>query len=139
MKHKNINLLGLKRLAKNVAKSELKKYRKVGLIGQLGSGKTTFVKHLAQALNIKFVKSPTFTVVNCYKTSPYSFYHIDLYRLEKPSELIVLGLDEIWSDPQAIVLVEWVDKFPKLKKQCDLLINFEISKNNTRNVTVQHN
>ena len=64
-------------------------------------------------------------------------YHLDLYRLKKQSELKVLGLDEILQHPRRIVLVEWVEKIPKLKKSCDLLVTFKVKPNNLRDVTLK--
>lgn len=80
------------------------------LIGNLGSGKTTLAKGIVKGLGAAApdeVSSPTFTIVHEYGAN---VYHIDLYRLQRPQELATLGLEEIF-DREAIVLVEWGERF----------------------------
>lgn len=84
----------------------------IGLEGDLGSGKTTFVQGLSQGLGIHTpIPSPTFTIVRQYAvniSSPKQFHHIDLYRLDgNIKEIKNLGLDDIFSSPSNIVAVEW--------------------------------
>ena len=82
----------------------------VGLFGELGSGKTTLVKGLAKAFGIeeRDIVSASFTVISEYDTSP-PFFHIDLYRIEKVSELDEIGFrDYLWGD--GVSVVEWADK-----------------------------
>ncbi|MEW6162548.1 MAG: tRNA (adenosine(37)-N6)-threonylcarbamoyltransferase complex ATPase subunit type 1 TsaE [Nitrospirota bacterium] len=82
----------------------------VGLYGELGSGKTTLVKGIAKALGIedKDIVSASFTIIAEYNTTP-PFSHIDLYRIEKDSELDDIGLwDQIGSD--SISVIEWAEK-----------------------------
>ncbi|MGE5297976.1 MAG: tRNA (adenosine(37)-N6)-threonylcarbamoyltransferase complex ATPase subunit type 1 TsaE [Acidobacteriaceae bacterium] len=111
----------------------------LGLSGNLGSGKTTFIKSFAKALNIKKVKSPTFIIVSQYKFDKKNFFHIDFYRLGHIDELQALGLSDIFTLPHRIAVIEWVDKFPSVKKQCDILIDFKIKPNKTRDVTITFN
>jgi tRNA threonylcarbamoyladenosine biosynthesis protein TsaE len=92
------------------------------LRGELGTGKTTLVKGLAQALDAAEpdeVTSPTFTLVHEYEGTregkPVKLYHIDVYRLEGERQLESLGLDELLT-PDALVLVEWGDKFKSIRK-----------------------
>jgi tRNA threonylcarbamoyladenosine biosynthesis protein TsaE len=83
------------------------------LIGNLGAGKTTLAKGIVKGLGAAQpdeVSSPTFTLIHEY--SP-SVYHIDLYRLDRPEQVATLGLDEIF-ERQAVVLVEWGERFPEL-------------------------
>ena len=85
------------------------------LIGNLGAGKTTFTKGMVEQLGVGSaddVSSPTFTLIHEYG-SPPKLYHIDLYRLEEPHEVASLGLEEIF-DRNAIVVVEWGERFPAL-------------------------
>jgi tRNA threonylcarbamoyladenosine biosynthesis protein TsaE len=139
MKHRDLNLSGIKRLARELYKKSGPKRRIFGLIGNLGAGKTTFTKTLAEAMGIKDAKSPTFVIVHCYRKSKKSLYHIDLYRLDKVNQLAPLGIEEMLADEDSLVAIEWVDKFPSIAKLCDTIITFEITKNNKRNVTVTNN
>lgn len=85
------------------------------LIGELGTGKTTLAKGIVYGLGAaapEEVSSPTFTLVHEYGDGP-RVYHVDLYRLERPAELESLGLEELL-DQEAVVLVEWGERFPGL-------------------------
>jgi tRNA threonylcarbamoyladenosine biosynthesis protein TsaE len=92
----------------------------IALVGDLGVGKTTFAQGFARALGIKSsISSPTFLIFRKYQLairhSPFAnFYHVDLYRIKKPSELNVLGFREILKNPQNIVAIEWADKAKRL-------------------------
>jgi tRNA threonylcarbamoyladenosine biosynthesis protein TsaE len=93
------------------------------LRGELGTGKTTLVKGIAQALDAAEpdeVTSPTFTLVHEYEGTqdgkPVKLYHLDVYRIEGERQLETLGLDELLT-PDALVLVEWGDKFKSIKKR----------------------
>ena len=82
----------------------------LALIGELGAGKTRFVKGLAEALNVPpgEVSSPTFTLIQEYEGS-LRIRHCDTYRLRQPEEFADLGLDELFA-PDGIALVEWADR-----------------------------
>ena len=90
--------------------------RLVILRGDLGAGKTTLVKGIAQAIGVdpNEATSPTFTLVHEYRGPKRTLYHLDLYRLEREEELLALGMDEMEAEPDALVLVEWGDKFPSV-------------------------
>jgi tRNA threonylcarbamoyladenosine biosynthesis protein TsaE len=139
MIYKKLNLTALKKLAKDITKKVGPEYRIFGLVGQLGAGKTTFTQSLAKNLGVTHAKSPTFTVINCYSGKSRSLYHIDLYRLTSYKQTLVLGLEEIFEDPQSVVVIEWVDKFPQLVKRCHSVISFEINQDQTRNVDIRDN
>lgn len=84
------------------------------LIGQLGAGKTTLAKGIVKGLGAADpdeVSSPTFTLIHEYGSEGRVF-HIDLYRLDQPREVATLGLDDLF-DRQAIVLIEWGERFPQ--------------------------
>ncbi len=86
----------------------------VQLIGNLGAGKTTLAKGIISGLGAaepEEVTSPTFTLIHEYGEG--RVYHIDLYRLDTGAQVATLGLDEIF-DREAVVLIEWGEKFPKL-------------------------
>ena len=100
-------------LGRRIAR-ELPKRAVVLLIGNLGAGKTTLAKGIVEGLGaakIEDVSSPTFTLIHEYGEG--RVYHIDLYRLDTPAQVATLGLDEILHR-QAIVLIEWGERFPKL-------------------------
>jgi tRNA threonylcarbamoyladenosine biosynthesis protein TsaE len=139
MTHRNLSLAGIKQLARKLYKQSGPGRRVFGLAGNLGAGKTAFTKALAEAMGIKDAKSPTFVIIHCYRKAKKSLYHIDLYRLDRVSELAPLGLDEILADEDSLVVIEWIDKFPSLAKRCDVILKFEITKNKKRNVTVTSN
>lgn len=97
-------------LARKFAK-ELRSGDVVALYGDLGGGKTTFVQGLAKGLGIeKRIISPTFIIVRSYKLRAGSFYHIDLYRIEREKDMEGLGIEEITNDPKSIVTIEWAEK-----------------------------
>jgi tRNA threonylcarbamoyladenosine biosynthesis protein TsaE len=93
--------------------AELPSKAVVLLIGNLGAGKTTLAKGIVKGLGAgqpEEVSSPTFTLIHEYGAN---VYHIDLYRLERLQELATLGLEEIF-DRNAVVLVEWGERFPQV-------------------------
>jgi tRNA threonylcarbamoyladenosine biosynthesis protein TsaE len=100
-------------LGQTIART-LPKKASVLLIGNLGAGKTTLAKGLINGLGVAEpdeVVSPTFTLVHEYGGG--RAYHIDLYRLDTPEQVATLGLDDIF-DKDAVVLVEWGERFPEL-------------------------
>jgi len=97
------------------------------LRGDLGAGKTTLVKGIAEgfgAARAHEVTSPTFTLVHEYRGPDVILYHIDLYRIDTQRELDTLGLDDFLS-PNCILLIEWGEKFPRLQRQQNLEIALE--------------
>jgi tRNA threonylcarbamoyladenosine biosynthesis protein TsaE len=93
------------------------------LRGDLGTGKTTLVKGIAQALDAAEpdeVTSPTFTLIHEYdgtrKGKPIKLYHLDVYRLESERQLETLGLDDLLTS-DALVVVEWGEKFKSIRKR----------------------
>ena len=97
----------------------------VQLIGNLGAGKTTLAKGIISGLGAAMpdeVTSPTFTLIHEYGGG--SVYHIDLYRLDTPAQVATLGLDEIF-DREAVVLIEWGEKFTKLMPEGKIEIHLD--------------
>jgi tRNA threonylcarbamoyladenosine biosynthesis protein TsaE len=95
------------------------------LRGELGAGKTTLVKGIAEGLNAaeaEEVTSPTFTLIHEYEGSldekPVRLYHLDLYRIEGERELATLGIDDL-AGPESLVLVEWGEKFASILARAD--------------------
>ena len=94
----------------------------VVLRGELGAGKTTLVKGMAAAwgaANAEEVTSPTFTLVHEYQGKKVRLFHLDLYRLETEQELEGIGLWEMADAGDALVLVEWGDKFASVVERAD--------------------
>jgi tRNA threonylcarbamoyladenosine biosynthesis protein TsaE len=108
--------------------STLQDLRMVILRGDLGAGKTTLVKGVAEGLQAASqddVTSPTFTLIHEYRGPKVTLYHVDLYRIDTPRELETLGLDEIFAGDGNLVLVEWGEKFPRLLAECNAEIQIE--------------
>ena|SRR3989344_686259 len=86
----------------------------VGLYGELGSGKTTFMKYLAESFGVPdTIQSPTFVIEKIYELEKKIFkhlIHIDAYRIEKEKEMIDLGWNEITADPKNLICIEWPEK-----------------------------
>jgi tRNA threonylcarbamoyladenosine biosynthesis protein TsaE len=111
------------------------------LRGDLGAGKTTLVKGIAAALGGHAeddVTSPTFTLVHEYGGGGTMLYHLDLYRLEKERELDALGIDEMQRD-DALVLIEWGEKFSSLVGRADGEIALEHGGGDARKITLRLN
>jgi len=107
---------------------KLRNWRVVILRGDLGAGKTTLVKGIAeglQAASANDVTSPTFTLIHEYRGPAVKLYHVDLYRIETERELATLGLDELFAEEGYLVLLEWGEKFPRLVMECDAEIAIE--------------
>ncbi|RRA48882.1 tRNA (adenosine(37)-N6)-threonylcarbamoyltransferase complex ATPase subunit type 1 TsaE [Acidipila sp. EB88] len=113
------------------------------LTGTLGAGKTTLVKGIADALGAAEpdeVTSPTFTLMHEYEGSlngkPVSLYHLDLYRLESERQVEQLGIDELLED-DAIVLVEWGEKFASIQRRAAGEIVMESEGGDGRKISVK--
>ena len=113
------------------------------LRGDLGTGKTTLVKGIAEALDAAErdeVTSPTFTLIHEYLGAmdgrPVKLYHIDVYRLEGERQMETLGLDELLTD-DALVLVEWGEKFKSIRKRATGEIAIEAAGGDSRKITVR--
>jgi tRNA threonylcarbamoyladenosine biosynthesis protein TsaE len=112
------------------------------LRGDLGTGKTTLVKGIAQALDAAEpdeVTSPTFTLLHEYdgtrEGQPVKLFHLDVYRLEGERQLETLGLDELLT-PDALVLVEWGEKFKSIRKKATGEIAITSAGGDARKITV---
>ena len=127
-------------LGRELAKS-LSPPKLILLRGELGAGKTTLVKGIAegfQAASQDDVTSPTFTLVHEYCGPAVNIYHIDLYRVDTPHQLETLGLDDLFA-PNSVLLVEWGEKFARFVHDRDVEIALERTGQNDRRVRVISN
>jgi tRNA threonylcarbamoyladenosine biosynthesis protein TsaE len=97
------------------------------LRGELGAGKTTLVKGIAEGFRAaaeEDVTSPTFTLVHEYRGPHANLFHVDLYRVDTPRQLETLGLDDLVAD-NSVFLIEWGEKFPRFTRDRDVEIILE--------------
>ncbi|MDD5749703.1 MAG: tRNA (adenosine(37)-N6)-threonylcarbamoyltransferase complex ATPase subunit type 1 TsaE [Patescibacteria group bacterium] len=124
------------KVAKNLA-SSLKGGELIALSGNLGAGKTAFVKALARALGIKEeINSPTFVLLKVYDIAykkVNKFVHVDCYRLRGQEDLFDIGLGDYLNYDNIIVAIEWADKIVNLPKDA-IKVHLEIVDNNQRKI-----
>ncbi len=129
----------------------------VGLYGDLGSGKTTFMKYLAKEFGVgETIQSPTFVIMKKYSLKDVSknaqvqdeklwnflfsnfqtLIHIDAYRIEKDEEMLNLGWQEIISDPQNLIFIEWPEKIISIMPK-HIKIYFEHKNENERKIIIK--
>jgi tRNA threonylcarbamoyladenosine biosynthesis protein TsaE len=133
------SLKDTEKLAFEVA-NQFKGGETIALIGDLGSGKTTFVQFLAKALGIKQrVPSPTFVIMRAYKipNRDLSLHHYDFYRLDDLAEVKDLGIEDDFQDPKTICVVEWADKAIDVLPKERIEIHFKTIDQNKREVKIQ--
>lgn len=109
------------------------------LRGDLGAGKTTLVKGIAEGFHAaaaEDVTSPTFTLIHEYRGPEVNLYHIDLYRIDTQRELDTLALDDLIG-PSNILLVEWGEKFERFRRERNLEIAIEHGGGDDRRIVVQ--
>lgn len=114
------------------------------LQGNLGSGKTTLAKGIAQGLGIKNeITSPTFTLMNVYNTKTLQhknieiFIHVDTYRLENKYDLINIGIEDYLGQPNTICIIEWPNKIADLLSNYKTIsISIEYLSKNKRNIEI---
>jgi tRNA threonylcarbamoyladenosine biosynthesis protein TsaE len=106
------------------------------LHGDLGAGKTAFVRGMAEGLGLArdAVSSPTFTLIQEYRGGPVPLFHADLYRLNDRREIEDLGLDEIPGD--GVLAIEWADKLPRATPNA-IRVTLEYTGETERIVTIE--
>ena len=110
------------------------------LRGDLGAGKTTLIKGIAEgfrAASAEDVTSPTFTLIHEYRGPEVSLYHIDLYRIDTQRELDTLALDDLM-DAKSILLIEWGEKFERFVHERNAEISIEHLGGDHRRITFLH-
>ena len=130
-------------IAQNLVK-KLNPGDSICLFGDLGAGKTIFSKGIAKGLGVKErIISPTFALVREHEIDGSStikkLYHLDLYRVETKEEVYSIGIDDILSDTQSIVIIEWAERLgDQIPKKC-IRVHIDHKKDNTRTITIQRN
>ena len=109
----------------------------LALTGEIGSGKTTFVRGLAEGLGIPVssVASPSFVLVREYHRGRIPLYHSDLFRLEGVPETMTIGLEEYY-DSDGVTVIEWANKIPGILPGEFLEVRFEVLDANTRQLMI---
>lgn len=112
----------------------------IGLIGELGSGKTTFTQGFAKGLGIKGnITSPTFVLEKIYEIISKQhrhFIHIDAYRIDNPKELLDLGFNDLIKNNKNIILIEWADKIKNILPKGYIRIEFFHKKEKIRKIII---
>lgn len=117
--------------------AELRAGDVVGLVGELGSGKTCFVRGLARGLGAKgYIKSPSFTIVNVYEGKSLTLYHIDLYRIGTEDEFYGAGIDEFLNS-KGVSVIEWADRVPGLLADCTVVVRFSHVSESERRLVIE--
>jgi tRNA threonylcarbamoyladenosine biosynthesis protein TsaE len=109
----------------------------VVLNGNLGAGKTFFIKAVIRNFNVEEGSSPTFALVNEYYGNK-KFYHFDFYRIEREEELYDIGIDEYLSDPEAIKFIEWGNLFPGVLPEKRIEVEIILKDDNKREIIIKH-
>ena len=108
----------------------------IGLMGDLGGGKTTFLQGFAEGLGIKEkILSPTFNIFkkySCISQAYAEFYHFDCYRIKDSKEILDLGFEEIISNPKNIIAIEWGEKIKDVLPKNTFWIKFKFIDETTR-------
>lgn len=143
IKHISENERETKELAKRLA-INFKAGDIICLHGELGAGKTAFVKGVAEILNIKMeVTSPTFTLMNIYKIEPQinqieRLIHIDTYRLKNSDELLEIGAEDYIGEKNNLTIIEWPDKIQELLENKKVMnITIHHLEKDKREITVE--
>lgn len=117
-------------IAKEFAAS-LKNGMIIILNGELGAGKTFFIKQVLKQFNVTNANSPTFAIVNEY-AGDKTFYHFDFYRINTESELLNIGIEDYFGDEESIIFIEWGNLFPDILPQKRIEININYLTDNER-------
>lgn len=120
---------------------KLKKGQVVNLIGEMGSGKTTFVSFVCKYFGISNTSSPTFALVNIYngekQGEDFPIYHLDLYRFESPDEILDIDFENYFYPEDAVTFLEWANKAESYLPDDMIEVNIEKIDENAREISVK--
>lgn len=135
MEFKNISLSDLPQVAGELLKNNSS--RIILFYGEMGAGKTTFIKQICKKLGVKdTISSPTFSIVNEYQlSSGQTVYHFDFYRLNNESEALDIGIEEYFYSNH-LCLIEWPEKINSLLPDNAIKVYLSENTNNTRNIKI---
>jgi tRNA threonylcarbamoyladenosine biosynthesis protein TsaE len=106
------------------------------LRGDLGAGKTTFTRHLLQALGVKGrIKSPSYAVVESHQTADLSIWHFDFYRFNDPREWADAGLRDLFASP-GLKLAEWPQQAQGMLPTPDWVLQIDVPVDQPRQVSI---
>ena len=108
------------------------------LNGELGSGKTFFVKAVCSNYGITNISSPSFAIVNEYHNLK-KVIHFDFYRIKKIEELYDLGIEDYMNSADSIIFIEWANLFPEILPKRNYQVDFKILSSSTREITIRKN
>ncbi|MCD4657533.1 MAG: tRNA (adenosine(37)-N6)-threonylcarbamoyltransferase complex ATPase subunit type 1 TsaE [Planctomycetes bacterium] len=115
--------------------------RIIALHGELGTGKTEFVRGFVSGLEASedIVSSPTFMLWNLYETGDFTVNHLDLYRLGSIDEILELGIVDVWTAPENFTIIEWAEKIEQILPANVIKIYFEHINENSRAIKIIDN
>lgn len=120
--------------------SKLEKGTTICLYGELAAGKTTFTQGIGKALGIGRLVSPTFLIMRQYPIENHpvikTLYHLDLYRLNSVDEIRAFDVEEIWSSPENLLVIEWPEKFKEYLPKERYDIFFKANGENEREIKI---
>lgn len=113
------------------------------LYGELAAGKTTFTQGLGKAFGIQRLISPTFLIMRQYSVKDHptikTFYHLDLYRLNSIDDIKSFDLEEIWSSPENLLVIEWPEKLKDSLPKDRIDVYFKANRENEREIKITKN
>lgn len=136
MNRKILNFEEIDKPAVKMAR-KLRKGGCLGLIGDLGAGKTTFTKKICKEYNInENIKSPTFTYVIEYQSGDVTVYHFDAYRIINSEEIYEIGFEDYIGEENSVVIVEWANNIIDEMPEDTIYVEINHNGENTREVSV---